>query len=662
MISGNLWNSRAPVASPWGATCAKFSVTGLLLGLVLACSGVVQAADYQPEVLVELERTRAYEGEPVRYQVTLNHVENPTPPDLSYLDSQFQVSLTGERPMNSSFVRIINGQRSETIRRGTAYIYTLIPKATGLLTIPGPKVEINGQTIEGRNLMLEVLPADQQDTVKMRLSVEPESVYPTQPFTVTLSVTIKALPEPYASRDPLGVQSKPPVLSIPWATDDSLPEGLEPSENAQRWLTSLHNRDDGFSINRLRSSSLMSFFESNLLTFKPSPRRVTLADAAGKETDYWVYDFKRTFVPSRIGDYSFGPVTLQGQFATDARDGQMVGEAIHAAAAPVEVTIKQVPDQGRTGHYCGAIGRFDSLTATLTPTEVRVGDPMTLTLTLTGSGSLDNLTVPDLSKMPQIAKHFKTYEGTLETKGSTAKFVYTLRPLDEEIQEFPPVAISYFDVKTDHYNTLESQPVPIKVDKAEKLSDSQIVGAAAGPRRNGHELEISREGIFANKTDANLAYDQRVRVKYWAAALGLLGVGYVAIFLTTRRLRTWLDDQPRSRRRTAVSRARHRLHHGSELLKHQKMQEGADEIRLAVCGLIADLDDTCESGMTTTDACRKLEDFGLESELVKRIGRTLETCDATRYAGSAAAVGLADEADELLDEMVDSLKKRKFFK
>ena len=85
---------------------------------VFAMPGLILAAENSPEVLVQLDRERVYAGEPVTYQVVLNHVKNPTPPDLSYLADKFTVHLTGQQPMNSTFVQILKGHRTEKIRRG----------------------------------------------------------------------------------------------------------------------------------------------------------------------------------------------------------------------------------------------------------------------------------------------------------------------------------------------------------------------------------------------------------------------------------------------------------------------------------------------------------------------------------------------------------------
>ena len=98
---------------------------------------VTRCAAQEPEVIVEVDRQQLYEGESLIYRVTLNHVDNPSPPTLNGFDA-FTVEFVGEQSLDSHQLTIINGRRSEVIRRGHQYNYRLTPKQSGSLTIPAP--------------------------------------------------------------------------------------------------------------------------------------------------------------------------------------------------------------------------------------------------------------------------------------------------------------------------------------------------------------------------------------------------------------------------------------------------------------------------------------------------------------------------------------------
>ncbi|MBN2216407.1 MAG: BatD family protein [Pirellulales bacterium] len=507
---------------------------------------------------------------------------------------------------------------------------------------------------------LAAVEPDSQDAVLMEITADPPAVYPTERFTVTLSVLVRPLPGELAGRNPVSIQQTPPSLQIPWLADAQLPEGLTPVESDRAWLSQLRDlRGEGFGINNVSDSSVFSIFEQRALAFQPAPRRAIRKNAAGESVDYWVYEFRRAYTADRAGRYTFGPASLKGTFATDlSASGRLSGDQVYAIAPRLDVDVKQVPEAGRPASYLGAIGRFD-WSAELRPATCRVGDPITLTLTLRGRGSLDATTPPDLAEMPTVAVNFKTYEGTREVKGNTCQFTYTLRPLNENITEFPPIAGSYFDVATGRYVTLETKPIPIDVKKADPLADAQIIGPAGGNRTSG-ELKVQSEGISANITDPAQLRDQSVHVEAWlAGAAGLAGL-YGMIAAVTWYVRRRWSDAALTRRRAATGRARRRLHDAVALLHARDSRRGAEGVRGALVGLVADVADLPEAGMTSADACQRLQGLGIEQPLVDRLARALEACDATRYAaGGAEMNGLADEAGSLLDGVVRSLKKQR---
>jgi len=638
------------------------SRTILLTVLVVFAQTRLWAAGPEPEIIVKLSHSRIYQGDSVVYQVTLNNVADPSPPKLEGFDD-FQITSKGEQSLDSREIYISNGRRTETIRRGHQYTYQLTPRRAGTLKIPGPVAKVNGKELRGRELTLKVIAPEEQDSVFMEITADRQSVYPTQPFAVTLSVAVKGLPEPYSEESPVAVQSSQPTLQIPWASDENIPEGLAPEVGWRSWLGRLQDRGgSGFKINDVGSSDPFSFLASP--TFRPKPRRVLRADKDGGQVEYWEYRFRRTFVPRKAGQYTFGPVTLKGTFATGVNDrGNLSGEAIYAVARRIVIAVKEVPEQGRPDNYIGVVGRF-RMTADVAPREAKVGDPMTVTLTLKGQGSLADAFAPDLARNPKISGRFKTGdEPSQEVEGNSCRFTYTLRPLEEGIREFPAVMASCFDVDTERYVTFRSDPVPIRVTRADRLSGSQIVATPSSTSRERNQFEVHREGIFANVTDLSAVRDQSVRPGRWLLGLGgMIGL-YAVVALVSSRVQRLNADKSLLRRRGAVGRARRRLRRALAELQAQRIGEGADHVQDALVGLVADVADVPEAGLTPKDVCRQLRTFGTEEELIRRVGTLLETCDAARYGAAQAAVdGLGHQAQDVLGGMIRSLKAKKRFR
>ncbi len=665
----------------------------ILLGALLS-AGAATAPAAEPEVLAELARNKIYEGESVQYTVTLNHVRNPSTPDLSGF-KDFKVALLGNNPQNFSSTSIINGRVTKVERYGMQYVYRLTPTRAGRLTVPAPVASVGGKVLKGPELSLAVVAPEQQDVVLMEMTSEPESVYPMQPFNVTLSVLVRDLPAPYADNDPLAAQrairAEQPALQIPWAADDSIPKGLEPRRSGERWCQTLQSPNGvGFSMNNLAVRDAMSmmldddFFRSpfgrgslfdddffggrsplrrgpRMLIFEPRPTRVVRKDARGNEVGYWQYDFTRKFTPKMIGRYTFAPASLKGKFLTGVSSaGQGTIEDVYAIAPALAVTVKDVPLQGRPDSYMGAVGAFQ-IDAALTPQKAKVGDPMTLTLKMTGEGTLDNASPPDLLKVPGIADDFKVYDATEEGIGPTREFTYSLRPLKEGIEEFPAVSVSYFDVDREEYVTLRTGAIPIEVGKADKLSSHQIV-AARRVGSPGSNIEVKKEGIFANVTDLSAVRDETVRPVHWLIGLGGLAVAYLALAGIVALARHRSSNVARQRRQSGASRAKTRLHNARAELKANRLREGADHVRAALIGLVADMTDSPEAGMTPRDVERRLEASGVADELKQRVHGILQACDGARYgAADNGVVHAAKEAEGLLKPLARQLKLRKRF-
>lgn len=629
--------------------------------LLVALSATRADAAAQPEIRVQLERKRIYEGQSVIYQIVVNnHAEDDVQPELSGF-ADFDVAQIGRQPVHFQQMTVDeSGHRQEVVRRSTTITYRLTPRKTGRLQVPAPTVKVKGQVLRGETLALEVLPPGSQDMALVEIAVDRPTVYPTQQATVRLAVLVKRLPSPYSDQEPMGVRAAPPALTIPWMNDAELPAGLTPTMEWQQWMGAYQNPSGrGFSVNGLASQSVFAMLQDRALTFRPTPSKVMHRDKHGRQNPYLRYEFARTFTVTKPGSYPFGPVTLQGTFLVGTEEeSKLAQEEVYATAKPVVLTCKDVPTAGRPDSYIGVVGKL-TVTAELTPPQVKVGDPLTLTVIITGQGTLAAAAPPDLSRIATVSDRFKVYEATQQAKGNTCRFTYALRPLAESEQAFPAIPISYFDVDQEKYVTLQTNSLPLRVTKAERLSSDQVVGARPLPGA-GKELETRREGIFANVTDLGAFADQSVQLDRWGTGVGSM-IGLTAIaMIGTLALRRRLNDGVSLRRRNAPGRARARVRQASADLAAGRVREAADQIQDALTGLVADFADLPEASLTPKDVCQHLEALAVDPALVEQIARLLNACDAARYGAlSGEAAGLDRQAEDALPQVLAALKARK---
>ena len=583
-----------------------------------------------PKIQVGLERSRIYQGESVLYDVSLLNTQSPAAPDLAGF-TDFDVESAGEQSLNSSRVTIINGRVTRKESFGRSYRYLLTPKRAGTLVVPPPRVKVEGRVLVGQALSLTVTAPEVQDHVVLHVSVAPSSVYPLQPFEVVLRVFVKKLPAPYQDRDPTSV-FKPSQLEISW---DELPDDLT-SNSRVEWLNPLLRvgRQGGFTINKIRAT-----FSTAIFSLGGRPARqadvASIPALTGRAGNYWVYRLARTITAKRASSHRFGPATVKGQFVKTIKGRDAEGRDVYAVGSAAHVEVKPVPEEGKPASFTGAVGTFH-LAADVQPRKAKVGDPLTLTLTLTGEGNLEDVTAPDLTRLEAFTAAFRIYEATEETKGSRRLFTYSIRPAAAEVSEIPAVPFSYFDLARERYVSGATDPIPIEVEEAARLEEGRIVaGAPAAGAEKG--VEARKGGLFAIITSTREAGSESAPLLGTVTYAGSLGAIYLAVFLLVGRWRRLREDPARVRRRAAPSRAGGRLREG--------------EVRAALAGLVADVVGIPEAGLTWREAAEQLRALGVEDELAGRAGRLIETCDDLRYGGTADDASLREDARRIVDEL-----------
>jgi hypothetical protein len=134
-------------------------------------------------------------------------------------------------------------------------------------------------------------------------------------------------------------------------------------------------------------------------------------------------------------------------------------------AVPAVIVATNVPTGGTLPGFNGAIGRFQIQSA-LSTNYVRVGDPLTLTVTLRGEGNIEAIPAPAIAR--DAAWQFFTPKAdppqpSPDSMTATRAFHYTLIPLANQIKDTPPIPFSYFDPATAKYMDLSVPPQALTV-------------------------------------------------------------------------------------------------------------------------------------------------------------------------------------------------------
>ena len=130
----------------------------------------------------------------------------------------------------------------------------------------------------------------------------------------------------------------------------------------------------------------------------------------------------------------------------------------------LDLTVLSLPDTGRPEDFSGAIGDF-RLHVNADPIELFPGDPITLTMTVSGQGNFNRVQAPKLSR----EEGWKTYTPSSEFlkdggPGHGKKvFEQALVAKDRSLKEIPAIDFSYFDPATASYKTLTANAIPLRI-------------------------------------------------------------------------------------------------------------------------------------------------------------------------------------------------------
>ncbi|MEJ2056816.1 MAG: BatD family protein, partial [Desulfofustis sp.] len=145
-------------------------------------------------------------------------------------------------------------------------------------------------------------------------------------------------------------------------------------------------------------------------------------------------------------------------------------------------TVKGLPETARPEGFTGAVGDF-SLELEATPTEIRVGEPITLSMSVSGTGNFSRVEAPAVSETDSLklyTPHDTFTPGSSPHEG-VKRFEQAAVITDPSVSRVPPVAFSFFYPDRGTYQTLFSDPVEVSVapDPEATMNQGRLSGGTA---------------------------------------------------------------------------------------------------------------------------------------------------------------------------------------
>jgi hypothetical protein len=172
------------------------------------------------------------------------------------------------------------------------------------------------------------------------------------------------------------------------------------------------------------------------------------------------------FAGDPFGDDSFADSFFDQEdpFADMFDEGPVQEQHADLRGSVGMVTVSDLPVTGRPASFTGAVGAF-AIAMDPPAGDARVGEPLQLTMHVTGTGNFDRVAIGGVLASPQV----KTYElkstfaaGRKPLTGDKT-FTQTIVPTKAGALELPPVELAYFDPGKHAYVVAKTTPVTVQV-------------------------------------------------------------------------------------------------------------------------------------------------------------------------------------------------------
>ncbi len=559
------------------------------VALAAACLWLMPAKISAATFTAALDRDTITLGESATLSLTFSGTSQQNVPTLPPI-SNLQFGYVGP----SSQITIINGQTSSTVTHN----FTVTPRQAGDFTMPAFTVDMDGQKLTSEPLQLKVLKpgAPPPEAIRsgsqlafLKLAMPKKEVYLGEIITADLQLYVR--------------------------------EGVQNVSNFK--ITSLPT--EGFNVGKMVERQRRQERVGNTL--------------------YTVIPAAIALKPVKTGLLSLGPVTADVVLVVPStnrrRDlfdpfGMFGGNEQQRLALATDAENLQslpLPNENVPPNFSGAVGNY-AVAVTAGPTNVTVGDPITVRVQLTGRGALDTLALPEQPAW----RDFKTYPPTtkvdtsdpLEVQG-TKTFEQVVVPQSAEIKELPPVSFTFFDPAQKSYRTLTCPAVRLIVKPGGAVAAPTVLNANSMAQDNPPPTQdiVHIKPRFGSVAQVG---PPLLRQPWFLALQGVPLLVWAAALVGRRRAESLANNPRRQRQRQVAQLIRDGLIELRRLASEKKSDAFFATLFRLLQEQLGERLDLPASAITEAVIEDHLRPRGLPDTTLAALQELFQTCNLTRYA------------------------------
>ena len=315
------------------------------------------------------------------------------------------------------------------------------------------------------------------------------------------------------------------------------------------------------------------------------------------------------------------------------------------------LTIQVDPLPNRPSNFSGGVGKFNVSTR-LSKSIVKAGQPVTLTIEISGVGNLKLLKQPNVI----FPKDFEKYDVKITDKtrltsnGVEGKMIYEYLVIPQNQGEYsiPAISFNYFDVEKQSYKDIKTQNLSIKVIGGNKKDNN--ISEFQKDDNDIHDIKANDKG---NHEVGDYFFGS---IAYFIIII-LLIVIFVSVFILLRRYENDKKDAVKLRGVHANKMATKKLKLANNLMERGDTEEFYNEVLHTLWDYVSDKLNMSIEELSRTNISEKLSARGVDYSIIHIFISAIDECEYERYAPG----DMAGNMKKTLDSAFAAITKIELF-
>ncbi len=319
---------------------------------------------------------------------------------------------------------------------------------------------------------------------------------------------------------------------------------------------------------------------------------------------------------------------------------------------PVNITVLPLPGE-KPASFTGGVGQM-KMETTVDKTELKANDPVTLKVTVSGSGNIKFVDPPRINFPPD----FEVYDPKVSTNlnaattGGNKTFEYLIIPRHGGTYKIPSVEFAWFDPQAKQYKTSRSQEYTLTVERGEEQPGTTIIGGITREdvKYLGKDIRYIKTGdLKLHRPDDNFFGTWKFWLWYLIPALAFAAI----VYLRRKYIRKY-SDKALVKNKKANRYAAKRLKQARGFKDKGQNEQFYEELSRALWGYLSDKLNIPVAELSKDSAKAAMERHKTDAASADEFIGVIDDCEFARYAPAAASSdmnALYNRAAEAINKM-----------